>query len=87
MTFIKLSNTLINTTRISTIRITDNKYYINLLNIDINGIFFAGFGGGFGNITSGNNIVTVCKEKNSADYTIITNWINMKTKKTKIITF
>ena len=70
----------------------DNKYLIHVLHIDTYGMFFSLSGGGFGNISSGSNTVTVCKEKNLSDYTIITNWINMKTKQTKqyestVITF
>lgn len=60
---------------------SDNKYFIHVLHVDTYGVFFAGFGGGFGNISSGKNLITVCKEKNLSDYTIVTSWINMKTNK------
>jgi hypothetical protein len=80
MKFIKLSNIVINTSKITAINMSDNKYLIHVLHVDVYGLFVSFSGGGFGNISSGSNTVTICKEKNLSDYTIITNWINMKTK-------
>jgi hypothetical protein len=75
MTFIKLSNTIINSSKITSVRIFNNKYYINVLHTSINGVHF----GVFGNISSSGNMFEVCKEKDKDDYTIITNWINKHT--------
>jgi hypothetical protein len=54
---------------------SDNKYLIHVLHVDTYGLFVAWLGGGFGNISSGSNTVTVCKEKNLSDYDIITEWV------------
>ena len=75
MTFIKLSNTIINSSKITSVRMFSNKYYINVLHTSVNGIYF----GFFGNICSSENRFEVCKEKNKDDYTIMTNWINKNT--------
>jgi hypothetical protein len=74
--FIKLSNLVINTSKITSIRISNNKYYINVLHTEINGSYLWLFG----MINSSENRFEVCKEKNKDDYTIITNWITTNTK-------
>jgi len=74
MTFIKLSDMVINASKITSIRMYNNKYIINVLNNDVNGIFLA-FSG---SISSTNNQFEVCSQERKADYAIITNWINAR---------
>ncbi len=73
--FIKLSNTIINSSKITSVRMFNNKYYINVLHTSVNGLYF----GFFGNIGSSENRFEVCKEKDKDDYTIMTNWISKNT--------
>lgn len=75
MTFIKLSWVVINTAKITSIRTYNNKYYINLLHTDTNGFYF----GIFGSMSSVNNRIELCKEKDKDDYAIMTNWIDKNT--------
>jgi hypothetical protein len=76
MTFIKLSNIIINSTKISTIRISKNKYFIDIVNSNLDGFMILGAG----SITNIYNNIEVCKETNIVDYNIVENWINKKTK-------
>ena len=76
MNFIKLSNIVINTRKIATIRIRPNKYYINVLDNASSGFILAGSG----MINNSNNLVEICKKTNEDDYNIITQWINTQTK-------
>ena len=43
MTFIKLSNTIINSSKITSVRMFNNKYYINVLHTSVNCIYFGFF--------------------------------------------
>ena len=76
MNFIKLSNIVINTRKIVTIRIWPNKYYINVLDNASTGFILAGSG----ILNHSNNLIEVCKNTNEDDYNIITQWINTETK-------
>ena len=70
--FIKLSTMVINTAVIKNIRIDKNKYFINFISTDINGTILFGSGG----ITTDDDTISICGEKNSHDYKIITDWID-----------
>ncbi len=72
-TFLKLSKRIINTRQISEITYFEpNKYHIFFSHSTGGGLVFIGSGG-----TSFNtDQFEICKEKNLADYNIITNWIN-----------
>ena len=76
MTFIKLSTTILNTTKISSIRTQNDKYYINMLHTSISGIYL----GLYGSISSYQNQFIVCKQIHKDDYNIMTNWINTHAK-------
>ena len=70
--FIKLTSIIINTSHINKIEIKNNKYEIHLNNNKVEGfIFFSN-----GTIYSKNDIIEICKNKDSFDYSIITEWIN-----------
>ena len=73
MTFLKLSNIIINTSKITTIRKYNNIYRINILHFDISGFILAG-SGHVG--SSSYNIIEVCKVKQPEDHNIITEWID-----------
>ena len=72
MKFIKLSNLIINTSKISTIKISDSQYLIKMDKIDVSGFIF--FGSGF--LSSNYNEIKVCKNKDKKDYDIIKDYIN-----------
>ena len=70
--FLKLSTNVIN--KLHNIQITKypSKYYIYTSINDIGGfIFFS-----FGNLSTGNNYIEICEEKNKQDYDIVTNFMN-----------
>jgi hypothetical protein len=70
--FIKLTSLLINTQYINKIIVKPNIYHIYLLNHKINGniIFSIGW------ITSQEEEIIICSNKEPTDFTIITDWIN-----------
>jgi len=72
MKFIKLSKIIINTSKISTIKITDSQYLIKMDKIDIRGFNFLGFGF----ISSGYNQIKICKNKDKKDYDIFKEYID-----------
>lgn len=76
MIFIKLSNVIINTSKITSIRIHNNKYFINVLQTSIHGSYL----GFFGSISSSQDQFEIDKETRNDDYNIITNWIKKNTK-------
>jgi len=69
--FIKFSNLIINTSKISKIEIINNTYCIHLVNNTIDGFFL--FSSGF--INSYNEKITVCKVNHPNDYKILTDWL------------
>lgn len=69
MTFLKLSNIIINTSKITTIRKYNNIYHINILHFDISG-FILVVSGHMG--SSGYNIIEICKVKQPDEHNIIT---------------
>jgi len=80
MTFIKLSNLVINTAKISSIRIHKNHYDIYVSHSDVCGWMFHFPIFGMGEISSNNTRFNVSKEEHETDYEIISNWINNHTK-------
>lgn len=74
MKFIKLTHLVINSSKISSIQLYNNKYYINVMH----GAFkFVGFG----NVSSNCDRFEICKEKDKDDYKTITTWIDEQWKK------
>jgi hypothetical protein len=73
MTFIKLSNIVINSRLISSIAMHNNKYIINVLHYNVHGSAI----GVFGSMYSDGNQIEISKKD---DYDIITNWIDRYTK-------
>lgn len=74
--FLKLSNMVINKNVIKSIEINKDKYFIQLMTDQTNGLFI--FGVGY--CHSSNTEVEVCKIKNLSDYEKITNWIDNELK-------
>ena len=70
--FIKLTNIVINTTKIIKINTYQNKYHICMNNNILDGYLFISFG----SIYTTDNIIEICKNKDPLDYQIITKWIN-----------
>ena len=69
--FINLTSCLINKLHIVEIIKQPSKYRIYLTNSHFSGaIFFAS-----GHMSSHNNIIEICENKDPQDYRIITNWI------------
>ena len=58
--FIKISNFIINTSKIVKIDISQNIYHIHLLNFNFNGFILLSSGG----FNSTNNIIKICKKSN-----------------------
>jgi len=74
--FIKLTNFLLNANDIHKIVIQPNKYFIHIVSKQINGFNCGLYGWSIGNINSYTFEIEVCKEKNSIDYKILSDWIN-----------
>ena len=72
MKFLKLSSVVINTSKISSIQIHNDKYYINVINHTFGGSFI----GFFGTISSTKDQFQICKQRDIEDYQTITKWIN-----------
>jgi len=70
--FIKLSNVVINSLKISKIEIHESTYCIHLINPNIDGFFL--FTSGF--INTINDKIVVCKYQHPQDYSSLTEWIN-----------
>ena len=67
-TYLRLTKRIINPNYIEQIYIDTSKYYLYLSGPSLNG--------GFGTISSCENKITICQEKNPKDFIIMTNWIN-----------
>lgn len=74
--FIRLTNFLINTNNIHSILIQPNKYVIQIVSKNINGINVGIFGFSIGNISSVTSEIEVCEKKHSTDYKIVTDFIS-----------
>jgi len=70
--FIKLTNTILNTSHIVKINILPTKYTMFMSNNCLDGFIFFGTG----SIESNNNIFEICKNKQPTDYQIVKEWIN-----------
>jgi hypothetical protein len=71
MKFIKLSRFIINTSKISTVQVFDNRYIINISSSNTSGFMLAGSG----MFNSNETIIHVCQEKDPDDYHIVTKWV------------
>ena len=71
MNFIKLTNIVINPSKIITIYMSPTLYRIQMQDSTLNGIVIFGNGG----LSSANTFITVHKQ-NTVEYDIITDWIN-----------
>lgn len=69
--FLKLSNMILNPSNI--LRITHNKDVYSIYTKETSTIGFSVIGSG--SVTSGNDVITVCKEKHSSTYSELTRWI------------
>ncbi len=74
--FIKLGKFIVNTSTIKYVTVEESKYYVTLLTPDING--FTIFGSG--SLSSHDDYITVCAEKNADSYKTLTEWIQTVTK-------
>ena len=66
--FIKLTSTIINTSRISKILINANQYQINLITNEFDGSMFS--------VGSSIEEIKVCKKENPKDYKSVSDWID-----------
>ena len=71
MKFIKLSGVIINSSKISTISLLDNRYIIKIACSDTSGFIVAGSGW----IHSIDTVIHVCQKKDPDDYEVFTKWI------------
>ena len=71
--FIRFSNIIVNTAKISTIDILPTKYTIFINNHHLNGWFFV-FSG---TVESTDNKIEICKNKHPLDYKIMEEWIDI----------
>lgn len=79
MTFIRLAHCVINSSKITYIRIFHKKYQINMSSSSFDG-FHSGFSGfSIGLIGSNTEKFDICEITNKHDYDIMTNWINTHT--------
>jgi hypothetical protein len=71
MKFIKLSSVIINTSKISTVRLLENRYIINISSSNTSGFIVAGSGW----IHSIDTVIHVCQKKDPDDYNTVTKWV------------
>ena len=74
--FLRLKKVIININHIHTIDIKPNKYCINIMSNQFNGLQWTAAGFGFGNISSHNYEIEVCETKHSSDYKIVSDFIH-----------
>jgi len=72
MSFLKLSNLIINTSKISTIEMLENKYLINLTSNRIEGFMMFGSG----SLSTTKSVVHIEKDEQSGDYEVVSKWID-----------
>ena len=69
--FLKLTNIIINTTKIETIDILPTKYMIHMSNQKIDGwLLFTS-----GSVESKNTMIEVCKTEHPIDYQAVKEWV------------
>jgi len=69
--FIRLTNMVINTSKLVKIENSNNQYCMYFSNNNISGYFILSIG----NLFTSDNTIVVCKEKSPEDYQIVENWI------------
>ena len=69
--FIKLTSVIINSSKITKIVNTNNKYYIHMSDKGIDGFLFLTSG----SVSSENHIIEVCEKNHKSDYTAVAEWI------------
>ena len=69
--FIKLTALIINTRHITKIFNNKNKYYIHMMDKDIDGFMFLSSG----SLSSNDHIIEVCENKHKLDYNLVKEWI------------
>ena len=74
MTFLKLSSLVINTSKITFVKVLEKKYQINMVSSTLEGAFLVGIG----RIDSSTTMIEVCKEKHTGDFDTVTRWIDSK---------
>ena len=72
--FIKLTNILINTSKIIFIQNTGTTYYVKTLGPNLQYGFFI-FGFGFIDTSTSYNFIEICKNKHPTDYEIMEKWV------------
>lgn len=70
--FIRLTNIVLNTSKIIKIESLKSTYIMHISDHYTTGFFLITFG----TINSTNNRIVICKDDNPIDYKIVTNWIN-----------
>ena len=70
--FIKFSSIVINASKIKTIHMQNNIYYITLTTNKFDGFML--FTNGY--LNSNNDKIEICGKKNPIDYNILSEWIN-----------
>lgn len=70
--FLKLTTTVINTSKNMQIHISPTKYTMILCNSHFDGLLFVGSGG----IQSTDSKIEICKNKHPEDYQIMKEWID-----------
>lgn len=75
--FLRLSQLIVNTSKIATIDILPTKYTIFMSNHHLDGWMFCGSG----DVKSSNNKIEICKINNTFDYRIVEKWITSTEKK------
>ena len=71
MNFIKLSRVIINTSKISTVQLLENRYIIKVASLNTSGFIVAGSGW----IHSIDTVIHVCQKKDPDDYEVFTKWV------------
>lgn len=70
--FIKLTNIVVNTAEIISIKTYQNKYCLHMTNNILNGWLVYGSG----LFRANDNVIEICKNENPRDYQIMEKWIN-----------
>jgi hypothetical protein len=73
--FIKLTNIVINSSKIITINNTGSKYYVQICAHALQYGTFV-FGSGFLKTINSNTFITICKNEHPIDYHIMEKWVN-----------
>lgn len=74
--FLKLGKYIVNTSTIKHVTVGEGKYFVTLITPEISG--FSLFGSG--QLSTSDDYITVCAEKNADSYKTLTEWIQVVTK-------